>query len=121
MDIASLITSARERAGLTQQQLAARAGTSQSAVARLEAGQGNPGVDTIQRLVEAAGLELRLTLVPRTTTHDPVVEVYKAGVDRSLLRENLTKTVDRRLRDAEAFRKAAAELQGAVRRSRRRK
>jgi len=116
-----MIASARERAGLTQLALARRAGTSQPAVARLEGGQGNPGIATVRRLLHAAGFDLRLDLVPRAAPPDAVVEVYKADVDRSLLRENLGKSVDRRLRDAEAFRKAAAQLRTAVRRSRRRK
>ena len=119
MDISAVVAAARERAGLTQQELAERAGTSQSAVARLEAGQGNPGLDTIRRLVAAAGFDLRLSLVPRVVARDAVIEAYKADVDRTLLRENLEKSVEQRLRDAEAFRKAAAELQAGVRHSRR--
>jgi transcriptional regulator with XRE-family HTH domain len=121
MDIATLIATAREQAGLTQQQLAERAGTSQPAVARLEAGHGNPGIDTIQRLVNAAGFDLKLGLVPQTVLHDAVVAAYKADVDRTLLRENLRKSVDRRLRDAEAFRQSAEELRSAVRTSGRRR
>ena len=121
MDIGTLVALARGRAGLTQQQLAERAGTSQSAVARIEAGQGNPGIETVRRLVNAAGLDLTFGLAPRAVTRDAVVEAYKADVDRTLLRENLGKSVDRRLRDAEAFRKAAEELRLAVRHSGRRK
>lgn len=117
-DIHTLIATARERAGLTQAELAARAGTSQSSVARLEAGQGNPGFDTIRRLVNAAGFELQLNLVPRLVPRDAVIDAYKADVDRTLLRENLAKSVEQRLRDAEAFRKAAVELRDATRRTR---
>lgn len=115
LDIGTLITTARERAGLTQAQLAERAGTSQSAVARLEAGHGNPAIETLRRLVNAAGFDLRLELVPRRAARDSVVEAYKKDVDRTLLRENLAKSVDRRLRDADAFSKAAAELRAGVR------
>lgn len=46
---------------------------------------------------------------------DPVVEAYKAHVDRSLLRENLRLTPDQRLRKLEGFMRALAEVQGAVR------
>lgn len=119
MDIASIVATARERAGLTQQQLADRAGTSQPAVARLERGQGSPSIDTVRRIVNAAGFDLRVDLVPRAVVHDAVVAAYKAGVDRSLLRENLGKTVDRRLRDMEAFRKAAGQLRSATQRAKR--
>lgn len=116
MDIPRLIATARRMAGLTQQQLAERAGTSQPAVARLEAGAGSPSLATVERLVGAAGFDLRIELLPRPTHRDPVIEAYKRDVDRTLLRENLEKTVDRRLRDMEAFRQGAEELRSATRR-----
>ena len=120
MDIPRLVATARRQAGLTQQQLAERAGTSQPAVARLERGTGSPSLATVERLVGAAGFDLRIELVPRTTRRDPVIEAYKRDVDRTLLRENLRKTVDRRLRDMEAFRRDAEQLRAAARRTRRR-
>jgi transcriptional regulator with XRE-family HTH domain len=121
MDIGSIIADARARAGLTQQQLAERAGTSQPAVARLERGQGRPSMATVERLAGAAGFDVNVSLVPKAVSKDPVVEAYKRDVDRTLLRENLRKTVDRRLRDMEAFRKSADELRRAVQRKRGRK
>ncbi len=71
LDAALLVREARARAGLTQRQLAARASTSQSVVARVEAGQTRPGSGTLRRLLEAAGFELRAELVPL-----PVVETH---------------------------------------------
>lgn len=50
----------RHDAGLTQAQLASRAGTSQAAVARYEKGTVSPSVATLERLVGAAGAELEL-------------------------------------------------------------
>lgn len=109
----------RTRAGLTQQALAERAGTSQSAVARLERGGVSPTLAMLERLANAAGCEMRIELVPKVSV-DPVVEAYKVDVDRTLLRENLQKSVDRRLRDMDAFRASAAELRGAAQKRRRR-
>ena len=60
---APLIREARKRAGLTQAQLAARCGTTQSAIARLEGG-AEPSVRRVAELVAACGLELRVSLVP---------------------------------------------------------
>ncbi len=71
LDPAQLVREARARAGLTQRELAARAGTSQSVVARVEVGQTRPGSETLRRLLEAAGFELRAELVPM-----PVVETH---------------------------------------------
>jgi transcriptional regulator with XRE-family HTH domain len=63
-DPASVLREARHRAGLTQRELAARAGTAQSAVARIEQGQTDPSTATLARLLAAAGFELRGELVP---------------------------------------------------------
>jgi transcriptional regulator with XRE-family HTH domain len=58
----ALIREARRRAGLTQAQLADRAGTSQPAIARYEKARAMPDLATLFRIVEACGLELRLHL-----------------------------------------------------------
>lgn len=58
----AILRSARLRAGLTQRQLADRAHTKQSAISRLEAGTVSPTVETLERLVGAAGSELVLTI-----------------------------------------------------------
>jgi transcriptional regulator with XRE-family HTH domain len=62
MDGGSLVREARLRAGLTQAQLAARAGTTQSALARLETGRASPSFARVVALVEACGLDLRVGL-----------------------------------------------------------
>ena len=92
----SLILDARVRAGLSQRQLAEAAGTSQPAVARLESGSASPTFATLERLIAAAGFMLRVDLVPLPVS-DPVVDAYKRDVDRTLLRANLTRTVEARL------------------------
>lgn len=60
----ALLREARRKAGLTQRELAARAGTSQSAVARYERARSIPDIETLQRLLEACGYELRWSLEP---------------------------------------------------------
>ena len=111
---ASILTQARLNAGLTQRQLAERVGTSQPAIARLEAGLVSPTLDTVKRVAAAAGYELRVELAPLPGP-DPVIEAYKRDVDRSLLRENLRRTVDERLRSLDDLRRLGDELQRAVR------
>jgi ribosome-binding protein aMBF1 (putative translation factor) len=61
--IASELIRARARAGLSQAELAARMGTSQSAIARLESGQTLPSTKTLLRFAEAtqSKVELRLS------------------------------------------------------------
>lgn len=60
-----LIREARRRAGLSQAALAARAGTTQSGIARWESGRTSPSLDDVTRLVRLCGLELEVALVPR--------------------------------------------------------
>lgn len=58
----ALITEARRRAALSQEELAERAGTSRTAVCAYEAGSKDPRAETVERLLNAAGH--RLTAVP---------------------------------------------------------
>ena len=57
-EIAERVRQERERRGVTQAELAARIGSSQPALARLEAGGVTPSFDTLRRIAEALGLEL---------------------------------------------------------------
>lgn len=55
---------ARARAGLTQDAVAERMGTTKSAVSRLEGvGKHAPSLDTLRRYAEAVGCDLRVKLV----------------------------------------------------------
>jgi transcriptional regulator with XRE-family HTH domain len=61
---AQFVREARRRAGLTQAELAARAGTTQSAITRLETGKEAPTLERIVELVRACGFDLQIRLVP---------------------------------------------------------
>lgn len=56
--VGRLIRQAREAAGLSQRELARRAGTSQPTVSAYEQGRKTPSAVTLLRLVEAAGAEV---------------------------------------------------------------
>jgi transcriptional regulator with XRE-family HTH domain len=71
----SLLREARSSAGLTQRELARRAGVPQPTVARIESGAVMPRVDTLDRLLRWCGREL--TTAPRAGT----------GVDRGQIVE----------------------------------
>lgn len=60
-----LLRQVRIRAGLTQRELARRARTAQSVVARIERGRSSPSWDTLARLLAAAGFALHTELDPR--------------------------------------------------------
>lgn len=55
---------ARARAHLTQAEVAAKMGTTESAVSRLESGRARPSTRTLERYAEAVGHRLRITIEP---------------------------------------------------------
>jgi ribosome-binding protein aMBF1 (putative translation factor) len=62
MDLAEMVYRAREAAGLTQTELARCMGTTQSAIAAIEAGARTPTVDLLERLARACGRRLTITI-----------------------------------------------------------
>jgi transcriptional regulator with XRE-family HTH domain len=60
VDPAALIKAVRRRQGLTQADLARRAGTSQPVISAYEHGRRDPTYATLRKLVEAAGEWLQL-------------------------------------------------------------
>jgi DNA-binding XRE family transcriptional regulator len=67
--LAQQLLKARSRAGLTQDAVAERMGTTKSAVSRLEAaGKHAPSLTTLQRYASAVGCDLQVKLVPHKGT-----------------------------------------------------
>jgi transcriptional regulator with XRE-family HTH domain len=97
-----MLVEARRRSHLSQAALAARCGLQQPAVSRIERGQVDPSVETLHKLLEACGESLEA--VPR----------LGAGVDRTLLRENLERTPPERLRHLISAARAVARLREAA-------
>jgi len=62
--LASAMIAARSAAGLTQEQLAERMETSQSAIARLEKGRSIPSGSTLKRFARATGTRLQISFEP---------------------------------------------------------
>jgi transcriptional regulator with XRE-family HTH domain len=85
VDAARVLRQARRRAGLTQRQLADKAGVPQSVIGRIESRGVIPRVDTLDRLLEACGEGLES--LPRPGR----------GVDRTLFSAHLTPTERARL------------------------
>ena len=58
------VAKARMRSGLTQAELAKRMKTTQSTVARLESGRGQPSTRTLARFAKATGHRLKISFEP---------------------------------------------------------
>ena len=81
MDSPTLLRQAREDAGLNRAELARLAGVAPSTVNRIEAGEIDPTVGTLERVLAAAGSSLRACLGPIS---DPVA----VAAARSLIDED---------------------------------
>jgi transcriptional regulator with XRE-family HTH domain len=99
-----MVREARQRAGLTQRGLAAKAGIPQETIARIERGRTDPRVGTLDRLLEACGYGLES--MPR----------LGIGVDRTQIREMLDLTPSQRLRRALAVDEEHVEFRRTLRR-----
>ncbi len=97
-----LVREARKRAGLTQAELAARAGTTQSAIARVESGAVAPSLKRLTELVRAAGFDIDVRLVP-----------YDEH-DLSIALRNRTLTPEQRLDNMLNAQRFGAELRRAM-------
>jgi transcriptional regulator with XRE-family HTH domain len=87
-----LLREARVRHGLSQQRLARRAGTTQSAISRIEQERISPTVQTLAELLHLMGEELVLKSERRET-----------GVDTTLNRANLELTPEERVQKGLEF------------------
>lgn len=55
--VTRMLAEARERRGLTQAEVARRMGTSQPAIARLERGEADPRLSTVERYAQVVGIQ----------------------------------------------------------------
>ena len=72
-----VIREARSRRGLSQGELARRAGTTQTYVSRIERGSVSPSFGTVQRLVHATGHKLDVALSPLPSGNVPVEQLRR--------------------------------------------
>jgi len=95
MRIGRDLREARERAGLSQRELARRSAVAQPNIARIESGDQVPRVDTLDRLLRACDARLEVT------------SWAGRGVDRSQIRELLGMTplerIERLVQEANAL------------------
>jgi transcriptional regulator with XRE-family HTH domain len=87
-----LLKQARRRHGVSQGALAIRAGTTQSAVSRIERDRVSPSVHTLRELLYLLGEDLALSSEERDF-----------GIDRTLNQSNLAFTPEQRVRRGMEF------------------
>ena len=104
MEAGELLREARKRHGLTQQQLADRARTSQAAISRIERGLVSPTVATLTTLLDLLGEQLELEARP-----------IDYGFDRTLFEKTLAMTPAERIEHGAAFSRFVLRNLGAAR------
>ena len=104
MEPGTALRETRRAARLSQQQVAARSGIPQSAIARIESGRVVPRVDTFERLLTAC---------------DSSIEVRRklgVGIDRTVMRELLRLSPSERLQYAVGASRSLHALRSKLRR-----
>ncbi|HUC32787.1 MAG TPA: helix-turn-helix transcriptional regulator, partial [Ilumatobacteraceae bacterium] len=81
MQTAAVIVGLRRRRALSLRRLARRGGTSHATIAAYESGRVAPTVDTLERLVRAAGCDLEPSLVTRLADADQRGDELEAVLD----------------------------------------
>jgi transcriptional regulator with XRE-family HTH domain len=99
-----ILREARRRHEVSQAQLAIRAGTTQSAISRIERDRVSPSIETLRELLYLLGDELVLAVEPRDS-----------GIDASLIRERFEATTSERMDYGIAFADQVIELSPSVR------
>ncbi|HEV2789797.1 MAG TPA: helix-turn-helix domain-containing protein [Solirubrobacterales bacterium] len=101
-----LLREARLRHGVSQEQLATRAGTTQSAISRIEKDRVSPTLQTLTQLLHLLGEDLVLGVRERD-----------AGIDKALVDERLRMSESERLDYGIAFANQVIELSPLPKRS----
>ena len=101
---ASVLVQARRTAGLSQRELAQRAGVVQQEIARYERGRVTPSLERLRALIAACGLELTFGLARADDSYDEQIEAALALAPAVRL--------ERALRDAQPVRVARARAAG---------
>jgi len=78
MTSGDLLREARRRAGLSQAELARRAGRATSVIGRWERNEVQPSFETLRELIRSCGLELRLGVEQLDHSQDASIELSLA-------------------------------------------
>lgn len=101
-----ILREARLRHEVSQEELAVRAGTTQSAISRIEQDRVSPSIVTLRDLLFVLGEDLVLDSESRDF-----------GIDRTLNRSNLAFTAEQRVRRGQEFADFARRTRGVAARS----
>lgn len=98
-----LLREARVRHGLSQERLAIRAGTTQSAISRIEQERGSPTIKTLAELLNLMGEDLVLGTERRDT-----------GIDVTLNQKNLEFSPEQRIERGLDFAELVRQNRGVI-------
>ena len=83
VDIGKRIKAARQKAGMSQEELAQAIGSTKSAVSRYEAGKRQPSYDQLQRISDALGISIYELFDGSTTDADGTIHIWPAPQNAS--------------------------------------
>jgi transcriptional regulator with XRE-family HTH domain len=108
----ALLLDARSRSGLTQAELAERAGVVRPLISQYETGKKDPSVSMLARLLKACGMELRMQASPLTAA-----DRDQYDRDASVGLEQARRNANRARRETVSVRRPTIEESTALRRT----
>lgn len=93
--LAANLVLARDASGVTQSELAARAGTSRATITQIESGRGDPRLSTLGAIADALGVSVFVLLLAgedlgrlvQLAKHDELEEAQPEAQERALLKQ----------------------------------
>jgi transcriptional regulator with XRE-family HTH domain len=95
---AAVVRDARAQLGLSQRAFAERVGVAPARISEYETGKRDPGLDTLDRIARAAGLQLAVAVVPRSPAEErqrSLLELAARSAERSMAIEGKPVAPDR--------------------------
>jgi transcriptional regulator with XRE-family HTH domain len=106
----ALLLDARRRSGLTQTELAKRAGVVRPLISQYETGKKDPSVSMLARLLQACGMELRMQASALSAA-----DADQYARDASVGAEQAQRNADRARRETVSVRRPSAEELASLR------
>ena len=94
-DIIREIIDCRKLGGITQKELAERAGMQQSTISRIESGESNVRLSTLIRIAEALNTSLDIRFVPKALDEADFEKLLPVSVTTELVPQTYRKTPSR--------------------------
>lgn len=97
LSLVQAMIDARKVSGLTQKELSERTGIAQADISKLENGNANPSLRTLQRLAAGMGMQVKIEFIPAPQNsiwmREPLYGTFRTAVSVSLQKKNTPRSL----------------------------